>query len=307
MKESKPLVSFVVNCFNGEKYLNKCFASILNQTYENWELIFWDNASTDSSKDIFFSYGDKRFKYFTSKKNVNLGQARAWAVEKCLGEYIAFLDVDDEWFSNKTEVQIEAMLKDDFVLSYAGIIEVNNKTQVKNKILPRYKSGYLFSENMLQFEINMPSSMIKKSSLKSKKLNFDQNIKASEEYCLYMQLIYNEKVCVIDIPLAKYLLREDSLTNHAIKYWAEERRYTLNKIIVKNPDALTIFKNEFKEAFARAEYYSLRFNLEINNLKKAKISAIKIYKLNFKYFFVSLLLFISPKILRNVFKKYYKR
>ena len=303
----EPLVSIVVNCYNGEKYLKNCFSSILNQTYKNWELIFWDNASEDNSKNIFLSYDDSRFKYFSSKTNVNLGQAREWAINKCEGEYIAFLDVDDEWIPEKTEIQLREMLKDNYVLSYGGIICIDyetKKTKVRN---PKYKSGYLFSENMFQFDINMPTSMIKRSSLLKKKINFDKKIKASEEYCLYMQLIYKEKVCVINKPIAKYLVRQNSLTNQSIRYWADERIYTLNKILDKNPESLLEFPKEFKEAFARAEYYKLRYNLDKDNLDKAKQSAMKIYKNSFTYFTIAVLLFISHNLLKFVFKKYYKR
>ena len=49
----KPLISIIVNCFNGEKYLNQALQSAINQTFKNWELIFWDNQSTDNSKKIF--------------------------------------------------------------------------------------------------------------------------------------------------------------------------------------------------------------------------------------------------------------
>ena len=61
-----PLISIIINCFNGEKYLQKALKSIQNQTYKNWEVIFWDNLSTDKVK-IFFSYSDKRFKYYLAK------------------------------------------------------------------------------------------------------------------------------------------------------------------------------------------------------------------------------------------------
>ena len=53
---SNPLLSIIINCFNGEKYLSECLKSILNQTYENYEVIFWDNKSTDNSKNIFLNY-----------------------------------------------------------------------------------------------------------------------------------------------------------------------------------------------------------------------------------------------------------
>ena len=60
------LVSIIVNCYNGEKYLKKTLESIQKQIYKNWELIFWDNKSTDNSKDIFQSFSDPRFKYYYS-------------------------------------------------------------------------------------------------------------------------------------------------------------------------------------------------------------------------------------------------
>ena len=87
----KPLVSIIVNCYNGEKYLDQCLKSIFSQTYKNWEVIFWDNNSNDNSCKIFNSYNDNRLKYYKSKVNVSLGQARAWAVEKCAGKFISFL------------------------------------------------------------------------------------------------------------------------------------------------------------------------------------------------------------------------
>jgi len=307
IKKHKPLVSFVVNCYNGEKFLKNCLCSILNQTYTNWELIFWDNASDDNSKNIFLSYDDSRFKYYSSIINVNLGQARQWAVNQCQGEYISFLDVDDEWVPEKTEIQLNEMLKDDYVLSYGGIIMHNYDTNEINERSPKYKSGYLFSENMFQFDINMPTSMIKRSSLLEKKLNFDEKINASEEYCLYMQLIYKEKVCTINKPLAKYLVRQNSLTNQSIRHWTDERSYTLNKIIDKYPESLTEFSKEFKEAFARAEYYKLRYNLDQDNINDAKQSALKIYKIRFAYFIITVLLFISSNLLKFFLKKYYKR
>ena len=99
MTNKNPLVSVIMNCYNGEKYLQRAIDSIIVQTYKNLEIIFWDNASTDSSADIYRNTAEKdaRFKYFKSEKNVNLGEARALAVNECTGDYITFLDTDDEW------------------------------------------------------------------------------------------------------------------------------------------------------------------------------------------------------------------
>lgn len=279
-----PLVSFVINCYNGEAFLNKCLNSILNQTYSNWELIFWDNASTDTSAEIFNSYNDNRFKYFKSFKNVTLGQARAWAVNECKGEFIAFLDVDDEWVPEKTDIQIIGMMKEEAVLSYGGIINIEEATRRKKINLPVYRSGYIFANNLFQFEINMPTAMILKRAILNKNLNFDSAIQASEEYCLFMQLIYNEKVFVVNKPLANYLIRKDSLTNKSISRWAYERIYTLEKIIERHPDAKVKYFKEFKEAYARADYYKARYLWFIEEKKQAIECMNKIKFVSLKYF-----------------------
>ena len=67
MKKRVKLVSIILNCYNGEKYLKHSLSSIKNQTYKNWELIFWDNRSTDNSKEILKSSKIKRLRYFLSK------------------------------------------------------------------------------------------------------------------------------------------------------------------------------------------------------------------------------------------------
>ena len=89
------LISIIMNCHNGEKFLKKALNSILQQTYENWELIFWDNKSSDKSKNIFKKFKDPRFKYFYAKKFSDLHRARNFAIKKAKGKFITFLDTDD--------------------------------------------------------------------------------------------------------------------------------------------------------------------------------------------------------------------
>tara|TARA_B100001057_G_scaffold184276_1_gene185009 strand:+ start:22271 stop:23191 length:921 start_codon:yes stop_codon:yes gene_type:complete len=289
---SNPLVSVVVNCYNGEDYLDHCLNSIFSQTYQNWEVIFWDNASTDNSFKIFNSYNDKRLKYYKSKENVSLGQARAWAVEKCSGKFISFLDVDDQWFNDKTEIQLNQMLRDNSVLSYSSIVETYPNSSKEKKVNVYHNSQDNFRQNLIQFEIQMPTIMILKSALDKKKLNFDPNVTASEEYCLCMQLIYKERVSVIEKPLAKYLVRKNSLTNKNSKFWASERLYTLDKLMSNHPEIKDLFFEEFKEASARAKYYEARHLMFIKDKISAieKMSIIKFYSL--RYFLLYLIILL---------------
>lgn len=292
-----PLVSFVMNCYNGEKYLHRSLKTVLDQTYDNWELIFWDNASTDSSKAIMDSYNEPRFKYYKSEENVSLGQARNWAVDACKGDFIAFLDVDDEWYPEKTEMQVAEMLKEDYALCYSGVTEVDESDISRRRDnIPSYQSGYIFTNLLLHFDINLPSAMISRKKLVEKGLNFDPFVQASEEYCLFMQLIYEEKVAVINRSLANYYIRRDSLTNKCIDRWYVERFYTLDKIKETHPEAVTKYREEMESAYARGHYYKARYLMSQGHKKDARkeLKTIRTYD---KRYNLLLLLSYMPKCL----------
>ena len=101
-----------MNCHNGEKYLRKSIQSLMLQNYKNWELIFWNNCSSDNSKKIFNSLKDNRFKYYENNKLKNLYDVRNLAVNKAKGKYICLLDTDDWWIKTKLEKQIKLFLDD---------------------------------------------------------------------------------------------------------------------------------------------------------------------------------------------------
>lgn len=109
MTEFQPLVSVIINCFNGETYLREAIDSVVTQTYTNWEIVFWDNQSTDFTADIVKSYRDERIKYYYAPEHTSLGEARNLAIEKANGWYINFLDADDVWLPSKLEKQISLL------------------------------------------------------------------------------------------------------------------------------------------------------------------------------------------------------
>lgn len=301
-----PLVSIIMNCYNGENYLHRSIPSVLAQTYQNWELIFWDNASTDHSKEIFDSYAqnDGRFKYFRSKENVSLGQARAWAVDACTGDYIAILDVDDEWIPEKTEIQIKDLLSNDYIMSYGGVVEIDEENPERRRDrIPPYKSGPAFADQLMNFEMYLPTAVIKRSALKEKKLNFDPFIQASEEYCLFMQLIYDEETSVFQIPLANYYVRNDSLSNKCIDRWYIERNYTLDRIVEAHPEALEKYKKGFDVAYARGKYYQSRLLMFKGDKKGARRLLKSILSIDYRYVFLYVLTFFPVSLWNYVHYK----
>ena len=103
------LVSIITPTFNAEKYIRDTLQSVLNQSYQNWEMILIDDASTDQTVKIINDFAEKdvRFKLLKLSKNCGNGFARNAALEKATGKYIAFLDADDLWFPLKLEKQIQ--------------------------------------------------------------------------------------------------------------------------------------------------------------------------------------------------------
>ena len=131
MEEKQKLVSIILNCFNGEKYLKDALESVVNQTYNNWELVFWDNKSSDGSKKILDLYNSKKFKYYRSNVHTSLYDARNLAVKECKGEFIAFIDADDYWEKDKLEKQIKLFEKENVGVVYGNLWIYNEKLKKK--------------------------------------------------------------------------------------------------------------------------------------------------------------------------------
>jgi glycosyltransferase involved in cell wall biosynthesis len=187
---NSPLISVIMNCYNGEKYLDRALKSVLNQDYDNLELIFWDNLSSDNSKKIFEKFNDKRLKYFKGQKHKILYEARNDALKECKGEYISFLDVDDYWFKNKLSLQVSIMEKNKNIgLIYGNYIKFNeNKFFFKKKKLNTkyFKSGIIKKELIENYNIGLLTVLIRKSFMVEELKFFDSryNLLADFDYIL---------------------------------------------------------------------------------------------------------------------------
>lgn len=118
-----PLVSVIINLRNGAVTLAEAIDSVLSQSFADWELLVWDDCSTDHSAEVLDRYSDKRTRYFRSDELVPLGQARQRAIEMSRGEWIAFLDQDDIWLPHKLERQMAVVRgRSDVALIYGRTV-----------------------------------------------------------------------------------------------------------------------------------------------------------------------------------------
>lgn len=102
-KPMRPRVSVIINCYNSQEYLKEAIDSVLSQNFQDFEIIFWDNKSTDKSAEIAKSYKDERLRYCLASEFTPLGVARNLACSKARGEWLAFIDSDDLWSPSKLE------------------------------------------------------------------------------------------------------------------------------------------------------------------------------------------------------------
>jgi glycosyltransferase involved in cell wall biosynthesis len=110
-----PLVSVIMNVRNGASTLREALDSVLMQTFHDWELIVWDDCSSDDSAQIVAEYKDPRIRYFLSQEQTSLGKARRDAIRQAAGAWLAFLDQDDIWLPRKLEMQMALALADDTI------------------------------------------------------------------------------------------------------------------------------------------------------------------------------------------------
>ena len=231
--KNEPLVSIIMNCYNGEKYLEESLKSIINQSYQNWELIFWDNLSEDNSKKIFEKYKDKRFKYFISDKHSILYHARNLDIQKASGEYISFLDTDDIWLEDKLDKQIKLFSDDSIGLVYGNYWRYNESGFFKKKKLASKKLlpfGKITDTLLKEYSIGILTVVIKKQLIKNKKTIFDTNFDMLSDMDFILKFSKDHKFDCVQDPVAIYRQHENQLQNKNIDLQADQMSEWYEKI-----------------------------------------------------------------------------
>jgi len=227
---ASPVVSIVMNCYNSDRYLREAIDSVYAQSFEDWELVFWDNASTDTSAEIAQSYDD-RVQYFLADSTTPLGEARNLALKQTRGKYIAFLDCDDLYLPDKLEKQVALMDQGGYALSYGSAITIGEAGDEIRRTVVSNQSGDVFSELLKHYEINMQSVMIKREILVSDGLGFEESMKYCPDYNLFMEIASRYSVGVIKDHVVKYRVVSDSLSRQTVDIAPSEIRFSLDRIL----------------------------------------------------------------------------
>ena len=263
----KPLVSVIMNCHNGEKYLNQSIKSVLDQTYKNWEVIFFDNNSKDKSSVLLKKYKDKRIKYYKSTKFYNLYKARNLAIKKSKGELISFLDVDDWWFKNKLNKQVNIFLKDQKIdVIYSNLFLYYQNKKKKIIYLKKKPDNGKITQNLIdKFEMPILTTVLKKNLFK--KIKFDDRYTIIGDLDFFIRLSTIANIKGIQEPLAYYRIHDFNLTTKKINLNIKElESWVKEKVKLKK---FSFFN--FSKIYERIQVLKIRYNLQKDN----KVLALK--------------------------------
>lgn len=148
MKTKQPLVSIIMPCYNGEKFIGEAIESVLKQTYQNWELIIVDDGSIDNSKRIIKQYySDERIQYIQHKKNRGIPATRNTGIKTSKSEFIAFLDQDDLWLKEKLKQQVQILNKDQY--REVGLVFSDAMYLIGGKIIKREWPSKCVPKNLI--------------------------------------------------------------------------------------------------------------------------------------------------------------
>ena len=241
MIDDNRTVSVIMNCFNGYKYLRQAIESVISQSYQDWELIFWDNQSTDNSADIAQSFLDHRVRYFYAPRHTLLSEARSEAVQKAQGQFIAFLDVDDWWETEKLSQQIPYFINPEIGLvcsNYISVYQRNGKRKLALKSIP--PTGSCLNDILKNYYIGLPTLILRRSAYDSLNYGFDTKYHLIGDFDLCARLLCKWKLEYVDKPLAFYRRHDEmgsvtlsSKNVEELSHWCD--RMKLVTKITSNP------------------------------------------------------------------------
>lgn len=232
------LVSIITPTYNCGNYIAETIESVLQQTYQNWEMIIVDDCSTDDTKNIVHEYKkkDKRIKYYCLERNSGAAVARTKAMEIAKGRYMAFLDSDDLWMPNKLDCQITQMEENSWYFTCTDYEHIDENGIPLGKIIKSVKKT---NYNRMLFDCPVGNSTVV--------YNVDMlgkfivpNIRKRNDDALWLQMLKKEEnIYGINKNLMKYRVRRNSISSNKIdliKYhwilYREIEHLSINKSIL---------------------------------------------------------------------------
>lgn len=209
------LVSIITACYNSEIYISETISSILNQTYQNWELLLIDDCSDDRTVSIIKSFqkSELRIKLFRLSENFGAAVARNTAIKEASGRFIAFLDSDDKWYPAKLEIQITFMLANQYSFSHTSYEIIDEFGITSNEIV---KPATILNYN----------DMLYSNKIGCLTVIYDQSVlgkvympllRKRQDYALWLKILKRgEKAHGLPMVLSQYRQTKNSISSNKV-------------------------------------------------------------------------------------------
>jgi len=306
MVNPRPLVSVIMNCYNSAPYLAQAIDSVYAQTFSDWEIIFFDNCSTDSSPAIARKY-DGRLRYFRNDKTVPLGHARNLALKQAQGKYTAFLDCDDLWCATKLVKQVAVLEADPAwgaVFSDALFFGQGTKS-FRTFPFKKPRQGMIFKDLLGRYVLPMPTIVIRRDVLDHIGGGFDVRFNMVEDADLFMRLAYYYPIAYVDEVLAHRRMHAGSWTLLKKELFPKEEEMLLDKFASIWPSFGSDYAKEIahSKAMIQYQYAILDWEKGNNDLARKRMAP---YLGTLKKIWVPFLFSYFPIFFYNAFKRSYK-
>jgi glycosyltransferase involved in cell wall biosynthesis len=217
MGENRPTVSVILPTYNRAHLVDRAIQSVLDQTYQDFEVIIVSDCSTDNTDEVVNAYRDPRIVYIRHNQNKGGSAARNTGIGVAKGEYIAFLDSDDEWLPEKLEKQIKIFktLSPEVGLVYTDMLRVHNNGSIEYWNSPTVTQGEIIDSEKLEyhvFGIGIQSTLIKRECFEKVGI-FDEEFPRFIDLELFIRLAKHFGFYHIHEPLVKYYETEGISSN----------------------------------------------------------------------------------------------
>lgn len=250
-------VSIIMPNYNCENFLEKTINSVLNQTYSDWELLIVDDCSTDNSVEIIKSYceKDERIRLFINEENSGAAASRNRALREATGKWIAFLDSDDLWLSEKLEKQLAFMSENGYKFSYTSYEHVDENGE---KLHIKVTGPRVLSKRKM-FRYCYPGCltvMYDCSDIGVVQIP-DEIANGENDYAIWLKVVKYYKCYYLCEVLSLYRVRNSSLSHKSSKLKLTKNHYKLFKLSEKRSSVGALFcvlRNLFYGFWKKVKY-----------------------------------------------------
>jgi len=291
-----PTVSVVIPTYNRAHLVGRAIKSVLNQTYQKFEIIIVDDGSTDKTEEIIKTFKDERVRYIRNEKNKGASAARNIGIKVARGEYIAFQDSDDEWLPEKLEKQMKVfeITPEKVGVVYTGFWRVKNNKKIytpSNKITK--KEGYIHKEIIRNNFVTTQAVIIKKKCFKKVGM-FDERLPRLQDWELWIRISKFYEFKCVDEPLV--------ISYHTPNCISENKDAHIKAFeLILEKHFLEIRRN--RKLLAHYQYLIGNLLCRIGNMAQGRsylFGAIKSYPLNIKCLIVTFVSLLGKSAYANI-------